>query len=71
MACLPIHKSWDVTGAVAGTCINMYRYYYGLQIPNIITDFAILVLPFNEIYKLRLPWVQIAQIGGVLGLGLV
>ncbi|KAI9653117.1 MAG: hypothetical protein M1831_006201 [Alyxoria varia] len=71
MACLPIHKSWDLTGTVEGTCINSYRYYYGLQIPNIITDFAILFLPFNEIYKLKLPWAQIAQIGGVLGLGLV
>lgn len=69
-SCTPIHKSWQPM-TTPGHCINEYRYYFGLQIPNIITDFAILLLPFREIYMLQLPVGQLLQVGGVLTLGIV
>lgn len=69
LACLPIRKSWDPT--VPGTCIDVFEYYYGLQIPNIITDFIIVFMPFKAIYGLRLPFSQLLQIGAVFTLGLV
>ena len=68
-ACVPVHKFWQPL--TPGNCINQYRYYYGLQIPNIVTDFAILVLPFKEIYALALPFTRLLQVGGVLTLGIV
>ena len=43
-ACQPIHKSWDTQ--IPGHCINEDKLYWGLQIPNIVTDFAILIMPF-------------------------
>lgn len=69
LSCLPIEKSWNPT--LPGHCIDLYEYYYGLQIPNIVTDFAILVLPFKDIYGLNLPAKRLIQIGAVLALGLV
>jgi len=51
--CTPIKKAWYPT--IPGQCINLISFYYGLQIPNVITDFAILVLPLKEVSELRLP----------------
>ena len=69
-ACTPVHKSWQPM-TTQGHCIDTYAYYWGLQIPNIVTDFVILVLPFADIWKLALPMTQLLQVGGVLTLGLV
>ena len=68
-ACIPIDKSW--TPEKPGHCIDQFAYYWGLQIPNIVTDFLILLLPFRDIYLLHLPRTQLLQIAGVLSLGLV
>ncbi|KAL9088805.1 MAG: hypothetical protein Q9159_002916 [Coniocarpon cinnabarinum] len=66
-----IHKSW--TPGVAGRCINLRRYYFGLQIPNIITDFALLFLPLIGLLDMRtaLGRSRALQIGAVFALGLV
>ncbi|KAI9717115.1 MAG: hypothetical protein M1828_007448 [Chrysothrix sp. TS-e1954] len=69
LACLPIHKSWDPT--TPGHCINLQHYYYGLQIPNIVTDFAILGLPFYPIWKLHLPTEKKVLMSGVMCIGLL
>ena len=50
--CSPIKKAWMPT--IPGQCINLISFYYGLQIPNVITDLAILILPLREVYALRL-----------------
>lgn len=51
--CHPIAKAWYP--AMPGTCINLVSFYYGLQIPNVITDVAILILPTREVMSLDLP----------------
>lgn len=38
-----------------GNCINMVSFYYGLQIPNVITDAVILIIPLKEVVGLDLP----------------
>ncbi|KAI9653573.1 MAG: hypothetical protein M1831_005955 [Alyxoria varia] len=69
MGCLPIHKGWDLQ--TPGKCINYKSYYYGAQIPNIITDFAILLLPLKAVLDLRLPAGKTALMSGVFMIGLV
>ena len=54
--CTPIHKAWEPT--IPGKCISLVPFYYGMQIPNVITDLLILLLPFNEIRRLELPFRQ-------------
>ncbi|KAK5743655.1 hypothetical protein LTR17_002562 [Elasticomyces elasticus] len=39
---------------VPGTCINLVQFYYGLQIPNIITDVWIVVSPIRELMRMEL-----------------
>lgn len=51
--CHPIDKSWTPTKP--GNCINLVSFYYGLQIPNVIIDAVILVLPLKEVFDLKLP----------------
>lgn len=69
LACLPIHKSWDPQ--VPGHCIDMNAYYYGLQIPNIVTDFLILFMPFKAIWNLKLGVAKSIQLSSVLAVGTV
>ncbi|KAI5195556.1 hypothetical protein E4T39_08173 [Aureobasidium subglaciale] len=54
--CTPIRKAWEPT--ISGTCISLVSFYYGMQIPNVITDAMILLLPFREIQRLELPGKQ-------------
>ncbi|KAK3666586.1 hypothetical protein LTR22_002530 [Elasticomyces elasticus] len=39
---------------VPGTCINLVQFYYGLQIPNIITDVWIVISPIRELMRMEL-----------------
>jgi hypothetical protein len=50
--CVPMEKNWHPM--VAGTCIPILPFYYGLQIPNIITDLLIIVVPVQEVLRLQL-----------------
>ena len=47
-----MEKNWHPT--VEGTCIPIIPFYYGLQIPNIITDLLIIVVPIREVTRLQL-----------------
>ncbi|CAD0084646.1 unnamed protein product [Aureobasidium vineae] len=51
--CTPIAKVWNP--AIPGKCISLVPFYYGMQIPNVVTDLCILLLPFREIQRLELP----------------
>jgi hypothetical protein len=50
--CVPMEKNWHPM--VKGTCIPIIPFYYGLQIPNIITDVLIIVVPIREVMRLQL-----------------
>lgn len=50
--CVPMEKNWNTS--VEGTCIPIIPFYYGLQIPNIVTDLLIIVVPIREVMKLAL-----------------
>jgi hypothetical protein len=50
--CVPMEKNWHPR--VEGTCIPIIPFYYGLQIPNIITDLLTIVVPIREVMLLQL-----------------
>lgn len=52
--CVPIYKLWTLDRVVNGTCINLDKFYYGIQIPNLVTDILIIVLPIREMIGLEL-----------------
>lgn len=47
-----MEKNWYPQ--VEGTCIPIVPFYYGLQIPNILTDLLIIVVPIREVLRLQL-----------------
>jgi hypothetical protein len=49
---VPIEKAWDPL--IPGQCIDLVKFNYGLQIPNIVTGIAILILPVPVIVELGL-----------------
>lgn len=71
LSCIPIRASWTPALQPTATCINNPQFYYGSQIPNIITDFAILFLPLKAVYDLKMPMKQTLQLSAVLCLALV
>ncbi|CAI6337296.1 unnamed protein product [Periconia digitata] len=53
--CVPLHKLWDFTGTVQGTCINTTALFYATSSINILTDFWILFLPVRTLLKIQRP----------------
>lgn len=49
--CSPISKAW--LPWIQGTCINLKASFIGNAIPNILTDVAILCMPFRLVWKLH------------------
>lgn len=52
--CTPIDKLWNLDPTAPGRCIDIVKFYYGLQIPNILTDVLIIVVPIREVMTLDL-----------------
>ncbi|PTU24060.1 hypothetical protein P175DRAFT_0422674, partial [Aspergillus ochraceoroseus IBT 24754] len=65
--CIPLRKLWSPT--TPGGCIDLAKFYYGLQIPNIVTDALILVMPMRVVWNLQVPKVQKIMLSGVFMLG--
>lgn len=52
LQCRPIHIFWNYS--LEGKCIDIVTFFEGSAIPNAIIDIAILLLPQQIIWKLRL-----------------
>lgn len=66
LACIPVYKLW--TPGVEGTCIDFPAFYYGIQIPNIITDIFIVVIPIREIFGLGFTKMQKYSLVAIFGI---
>ncbi|KMP03545.1 hypothetical protein CIHG_00821 [Coccidioides immitis H538.4] len=49
--CTPVHRAWDVMAS--GSCIDTKASFIGNAVPNICTDFCILLLPMPVIWRLH------------------
>ena len=56
--CMPTSLLWDPTGDPDGHCIDIIKFFVGNAVPNIVTDFALLVLPLPHIWRLQVPGTQ-------------
>lgn len=52
-----------------GGCLNMGRFYYGLQIPNIVTDAMILFMPMHAVWGLPISRAQRLGLSGIFIVG--
>ncbi|PWY69041.1 integral membrane protein [Aspergillus sclerotioniger CBS 115572] len=67
--CVPVHKFWDRT--VPGHCVDTVSYYYGQQIPNILTDVVLLVMPLKSVWALPISKAQRLLLSGVFLVGIL
>ncbi|KAJ4315065.1 hypothetical protein N0V84_008578 [Fusarium piperis] len=65
--CIPLKASWDPR--VGGWCLPREAMWYMNGIVNIVSDFAILILPLPVIWNLQLPLSQKILLSGIFGLG--
>jgi hypothetical protein len=65
--CNPVQKAWNPQ--LPGTCLDLVSFYYGLQIPNIVTDIIILVMPIKVILNLPLSKPQKVSLLGIFAVG--
>ncbi|KAF9890233.1 hypothetical protein FE257_006145 [Aspergillus nanangensis] len=69
VTCIPFRKLWEPE--IPGGCINLAQFYYGLQIPNIVTDAVILAMPMRVVWNLHVPRMQKMLLSGIFLLGLL
>jgi hypothetical protein len=72
LQCVPLHKAWDLVGAVPGTCWSRRAQStstIGVSVINIITDFIFALLPVNFLQKIPRPVRERMVIGILMGLG--
>ncbi|KAE8418976.1 hypothetical protein BDV36DRAFT_308230 [Aspergillus pseudocaelatus] len=67
LLCLPVNKFWDPT--VPGSCLDSAQYYYGQQIPNILTDVVLLIMPLKCVWALPISRTQRVLLSGVFVTG--
>lgn len=66
-ACIPTEKLWNPK--LPGGCMDLSRFYYGLQIPNIATDAIILFMPMHIVWGLPISRAQKMGLSGIFVLG--
>ncbi|KAG2417078.1 hypothetical protein HFD88_008296 [Aspergillus terreus] len=67
LQCIPVRKFWD--RSVEGACMDPVPFYYGMQIPNIITDLIVLAMPMKTVWALPISTNQRLLLSGVFIVG--
>ena len=65
--CHPIRAAW--LPQVPGNCFNLYGFFVGQAVPNILTDFILLILPLPILWRLRIQLPQKIALVAVFLLG--
>lgn len=65
--CLPVAKFWD--RSLEGACMDLASFSYGQQIPNILSDAIILVMPLKVVWTLPIAKYQKMLLSGVFIVG--
>lgn len=65
--CRPVQFIWDKS--IHGTCIKTWTFFVAGSAPNVLTDFAILILPLPAVWNLKMGMVQKVSVVGILMLG--
>ncbi|KAJ6113017.1 hypothetical protein N7512_008341 [Penicillium capsulatum] len=61
--CIPTEKLWYPE--MPGGCMNLPKFSYGLQVPNIATDAIILVMPMPIVWSLPVSKAQKIGLSGI------
>ncbi|KAH8687650.1 hypothetical protein BGZ60DRAFT_394117 [Tricladium varicosporioides] len=62
LTCVPFKAFWDP--AVVGRCIDIGKYYFATSVPNVVTDFVLLLMPLPHLVKLKVSfWRKVVVLG--------
>ena len=67
--CHPVKYVWNKDPSIDGTCINQWLFFVVGSVPNVATDFAILILPMPAVWALNMGTAQKISVIGILLLG--
>ncbi|EAT84416.1 hypothetical protein SNOG_08140 [Parastagonospora nodorum SN15] len=67
--CRPLHKMWDLTGMVPGSCINTSVFIYITSATNILLDIWILILPIKLLLSIQRPGREKSALLAIFALG--
>lgn len=67
--CIPRRKIW--TPALDGRCIHLGAAFLTSATTNVITDWAVFLLPLSSIWGLQLPWKRKIGVSAVFTVGLL
>ncbi|KAJ5432948.1 uncharacterized protein N7458_012104 [Penicillium daleae] len=65
--CIPTEKLWNPM--IPCGCMDLGKFYYGLQMPNIVTDAIILVMPMHTLWGLQISKAQKTGLSIIFVLG--
>ena len=65
--CKPIQKGWDPS--IPGHCLNRQGDFIGAAIPNILTDFILLILPMPMLWHLQTSVYRKISLVGIFAAG--
>jgi hypothetical protein len=57
-ACRPMHAYWDFVARATGHCVNLDAAFHTANTLNMLTDFAILLLPIWMLRPMQVPFFQ-------------
>ncbi|KAH7020688.1 hypothetical protein B0J12DRAFT_610769 [Macrophomina phaseolina] len=69
LQCVPVAAIWTPSLASTAKCVELRPFFFGTSIPNILTDFFLLVLPIPYVWRLRITILQKLFVLGFLLLG--
>jgi hypothetical protein len=49
--CRPFKYNWDKS--IPGTCGDVHGFWKGNTIPNLLTDFVLVIIPLPSVYRLN------------------
>jgi hypothetical protein len=69
--CTPVHKAWDATGLVEGTCVDMNTFYYANFAVKLASDLALFTMPIPKVVQLKMSVGKRVGVAVMFGLGLL
>ena len=69
--CRPVSASWNLASMPGSKCIDKNEYYITTSALNVLTDIAIILLPWKIVLRLVAPMKQKIATGGIFFAGIM
>ncbi|KAH9204281.1 hypothetical protein DL95DRAFT_255163, partial [Leptodontidium sp. 2 PMI_412] len=67
--CVPVAAIFDASLRPDANCVELQAFFFGVSIPNILSDLFLIILPIPSIWRLKIPSNQRGYVAGFFLLG--